>query len=303
MSKPYNDFHFVIQGPLHKHSLYGIATNYKQYTDNITVSHWNTDKPDLIDYLDKLRLSMDRPVVFRRCAIEPPDEESYKIYNNQNVYYQVLSTHAGVEGTSKVATPYTLKLRSDQWYGNLTPILDAIRAEPEKYTCANLHFRPDHLVKYHPSDKLFGMATELMEKTAKIAFNRLCTDQLMLMAGAYAYTSNRTILPKKRIREIVEPYSYANQQRKLVTEYGEKPLAGTIQIIPGAYIGCVPEVIFGTSFLFAKGILPHPDESIRIVKENFQIVRVEDMLPYVNKDGEDTIEHNSQEIDYIEQYG
>jgi hypothetical protein len=80
-------------------------------------------------------------------------------------------------------------------------------------------------------------------------------------------------------------------------------MLGTIQILPAGYIGIVPEMLIGTSFLFSKNIFPNPDDSINIVKNNFNIVKVEDMGPYVNKFGSNEIEHNSLEIDNIEQYG
>jgi L-cysteine desulfidase len=62
-------------------------------------------------------------------------------------------------------------------------------------------------------------------------------------------------------------------------------------------------MVIGTSFLFSKKIFPNPENSVELVKEHFNIVKVEDMVPYVNKQGTNEVEHNSLEIDRIEEYG
>lgn len=289
-TKPYNDFTLVFQGPLHKNFIYGLLNNYKEYTDHIVVSHWDNDDTELVDYLE----SIDCKVIVNKF------ERYFDRYNNQNVAYQIKTS---LNGVSQATTPFTLKLRTDQWYGNLVPFFEAVRANPDKYVCANLHFRPDSLVKYHPSDKLIGSRTEHILETFAIAQHRLIEHTMTLMAGAYMFTDDRSIVSEEELLTDMGFYSYADVNRKLVTQYPEKPLLGTIQVIPGAYIGVVPEVLIGTSFLLGKGIYPSPKRSVEIVKEHFHIVRVEDMLPYVNKEGSNHIEHNSQEIHRIEDYG
>jgi hypothetical protein len=203
----------------------------------------------------------------------------------------------------KVTTPYVLKLRTDQWYGNLVPFFDAVRKQPNKFICSNLHFRPDHICKYHPSDKLIGTNTKDMLETFRIASHRVKNEVVALMAGAYMYTENTDIISEKDLFNDIGLYSYGDANRKLATNYLEKPLLGTIQIFPAGYIGVVPEVVIGTSYLLAKGVYPAPNKSISIVKEHFDIVKVEDMVPYVNKFGTNEIEHNFVEIHNIEDYG
>lgn len=290
--KPYNDFTLVFQGPLHKNFIYGLLNNYKEYTDHIVISHWDTDDTELLEYLDEAGISYVKVTnTFKKIYLE---------YNNQNVAYQVQTSLAGIK---KASTPYTLKMRTDQWFGNLVPFFEAVRANQDKYVCANLHFRPDGLVKYHPSDKLIGSRTERMYETFVIAQRRLTEQPMALMAGAYMFTDDRFIVTEEELLTDLGFYSYTNINRTLVTQYPEKPLLGTIQIIPGGYIGVVPEVLIGTSFLLGKGIYPSPKRSVEIVKEHFHIVQVEDMVPYVNKEGSNHIEHNSQEIHRIEDYG
>jgi hypothetical protein len=286
----YNDFTLLFQGPLHKNFVYGLLNNYKEYTPNIVISHWDTDDIELLEYLTEY----DIP----HTLVTNQYVKQYNVYHNQNVYYQVYTTQRGLQ---HVTTPYVLKMRTDQWYGNLIPMFAAVRSAPHKYTCANLHFRPDNLFKYHPSDKLIGMSTELLRATFDLALHRVTNEIPALMAGAYMYTDNRDIISEPDM--LNDLMLYSRDSGKLITNYPEKPMLGTIQVMPAGYIGLVPEMVIGTSFLLSKGIYPSPANSIPIVKEHFQIVRVEDMIPYVNKDGTNRIEHNSVEINYIEDYG
>jgi hypothetical protein len=289
--KPYNDFTLMFQGPLHKNFIHGLLNNYKTYTDNIVISHWDTDDIDLLEYLHEYNIP--------HKLVTNTFHKEYNVYHNQNVYYQV---YTSLRGMQKVTTPYVLKMRTDQWYGNLVPMFEAVRKYPNKYVCANLHFRPESLVKYHGSDKLIGSNTADMLKTFEVAEHRVVNNAVALAAGAYMYTDDRAIITEEEMLNDLAIYSYAMPNRPLATQYPEKPLLGTIQIFPSGYIGISPEMVISTSYLLAKEIYPSPAKSAEIVKEHFYIVKVEDMVPYVNKDGTSEIEHNSLEIHTIEDY-
>jgi hypothetical protein len=207
-----------------------------------------------------------------------------------------------LSGLKKVKTKYAIKLRTDQWFGNLVPFFEKIRSDSNKYICSNLHFRPDKFIKYHASDKLIGTNAEDLLKTFEIAMYRVKNNIQPLLAGAYMFTDDRDIISEKDLNKYMGVYSYADVNRKLITNYPEKPLVGTIQMLPYGYVGIVSEILFGTSYLFAKNIFPEPDNSVEIVFKNFDIVKVEDMVPYVNKDGTSAIEHNSPEINNISEY-
>lgn len=289
--KPYNDFTLMFQGPLHKNFIYGLINNYKDYTDNIVISHWDTDDLELLAYLDEYQISHKKVTnTFHRA---------YNVYHNQNVYYQV---YTSLRGMREVTTPFVLKMRTDQWYGNLVPMFEAVRNNPNKYVCANLHFRPERLVKYHAGDKLIGSSTADLLNTFEIAENRIVNNAVALMAGAYMYTDDRSIVSEEQLLNDLAIYSYSDPNRKLATQYPEKPLLGTIQIFPSNYIGISPEMVIATSYLLAKNIYPSPVHSVEIVKKHFHIVRVEDMVPYINKEGTSHIEHNSLEIHDVEDY-
>ncbi len=291
MTKPHNNFTLVIQGPLHENLFSGLNNNYLDYTDNIVVSHWDTDNIILQNKLKNYKIK----------SIANIFHKNFNIYNNQNVYYQVLST---LNGLKHIETEYVIKLRSDQWIGNLEPLFNSILnpVNKDKYVCSNLHFRPDKLFKFHPSDKIIGGATDLILKTFTIALYRITYNVQALLAGAFMYTDDRSILPENMVEKYIEYYNFADINRQIVSLYPNKAQAGTIQVLPAHYIGIVPEVLIGTSFLFAKKIFPDPLNSIEIVKNNFEIVQVEDMFPYINKELSSIVEHNSLEISDISDY-
>ena len=294
MEKKYNNFTLVIQGPVHQNSIYGALNNYKDYTDNIVFSHWGTDKDkELLRHLTE----NDIPHMVVENTFT---KASYNVFNGQNVYYQIYTTLAGL---SKVKTEYVIKLRSDQWFGNLEPMFEAVLKNPNKYTCSNFHFRPDKFLKYHASDKVIGGRTDYIVATFKKALHRVTNNAQVLLSGAYMYDDDQTVATPALLDRDVKAYSYANVNRVIATQYGQVPEVGTIQILPGGYIGTVAEILIGTSFLLSRGIYPDPMNSIDIVKRNFHVVRVEDMTPYVSKDGSNTIEHNTEEIHDISQYG
>ena len=217
--KPYSDFLFIIQGPLHENGINAYNV-YKEYTDNIIYSHWFTDK---------LTVPKGASEIINMMEFVP------HYYNNQNVYYQIFSTERGLstQGYSPcngVEPKYCLKLRCDQYFGNLVPILEAIKANPDKFTCSNLHVRPDKLLKFHASDKLFGCGLNIFKPMISTALFRVKYNGVSLLAGAYDYYSEYHKSAVGRGMDIIEYYSYANQDRKMVTQYGEKPLSGTIQV-------------------------------------------------------------------------
>jgi len=288
--KPYNDFTLVFQGPLHKNFIYGLLNNYTTYTDNIIISYWDTDDKELLEYLKDKNFTL----------IENKFHICFKEYNNQNIYYQTYTTLKGLE---KVNTKYVIKLRTDQWFGNLSPFFNEVINNPDKYNCVNLHFRPDYLYKFHPSDKVIGGLTKNILDTFKLTLYRLQNHQIPLISGAYMFTEEENIISKEELLKIIQLYSYNSSSRTLYTSYPNPPEIGSPQYLPGGYIGIVPEMVIGTSFLLSMGIFPDPNNSINIVKSHFNIIRVEDMVPYVNKQGTNQIEHNSIEIDNITQYG
>ena len=58
------------------------------------------------------------------------DPDIYKnMYSNANINYHVAST---LNGLKKVTTKYAIKLRSDEYYSDLSKFVEKIKNNPEK---------------------------------------------------------------------------------------------------------------------------------------------------------------------------
>ena len=75
--KPFNDFTLVFQGPLHENFIYGLLNNYSEYTDNIIISHWDTDNLDLLKYISEYNINA--------TIVTNTFHTDYNVFNNQNV--------------------------------------------------------------------------------------------------------------------------------------------------------------------------------------------------------------------------
>jgi hypothetical protein len=147
---------------------------------------------------------------------------------------------------------------------------------------------------------LDGGSRKLLEETIRIMYQRITNNVPAMMAGAYMYTDDRNIVSEERMMKDMGVYEQKNSPQPVTVDRHSKPLLGTVKIFTNSYIGLVPEVILGSSFLLAKGIYPDPIRVKEITKEHFDIVKVEDMMPYLNKNGTEEIEHSGVEINYID---
>jgi len=88
-------------------------------------------------------------------------------YNNaQNRYLHFFSVSLGLE---LCTTPYAIKLRSDEFYSNLQPFIDAVRETKNKIVTNDIFFRKQKEYPIHPSDHLVGGETELMRSVFSLA--------------------------------------------------------------------------------------------------------------------------------------
>lgn len=251
----------------------------------------------------------DTPSFLNAKLIQNSPELPAGAWNGQNVYYQCMSTLAGLNAAirhgEETGEQYdiAIKLRSDQSFGNLTPIINAVKSNPDKYTCSNLHFRPDHISKFHASDKLIGAGIFRLRDCFRTALRRCMAMPMHLSSGLYEIPAIHPTSP---------PYAY-DTSCCIDPTYGhssvppfaesdkEPPVLGRPRKLAHNYDGVYPEVLIATSWLMAQGIMPNRFFSRAQMKKHFQIVKVEDMLPYVNKYANGMIEHNWLEIDHIDQ--
>ena len=200
----------------------------------------------------------------------------------------------------KSNTEYSIKIRCDQWYENLSPILECVLQNDNKFVCSNQHFRPDFLYKYHAGDNIIGMKTQDLLNTFQTCYDRLTKNAFVLLSGAYMYTDNQELLTPKLFQKYIQ---YKRNNLEFITKHDDKPILHTIKILRDYGIGIAPEQMIATSYLISKNILPIPENSKSIVKDNFFIFKVEDLGGHLNKHNVNTVLRNDAvEIHDINDY-
>lgn len=258
-------FSIIVQGPLHKHSLSRLQ-KYRKYGE-VIVSHWEDDTLDPNDFDIE-------GVTFVKSNREHADTT----FNCFNTWYHCYST---LQGLRVAQTPYAIKVRSDNFYGNLQPLLEQVLENPKKFNCGNLYFRPDAVQKFCPCDQIIGMETQLMLKTFELACWRMENQSSILRQGFNDHRQTTNL-----------NYIYAQPIVSIVPNASEEMPRG---------VGVSPEVLIGTSFFGALNIQAFPDLSKDLMKQHFKIIRIEDLGMYLGKDGTNHIPHGGAEINTIEE--
>jgi len=104
------------------------------------------------------------------------------------------------------------------------------------------------------------------------------------------YTDNQDLLTPKLFQKYIQ---YKRNNLEFLTKHHDKPVIHTIKILRDYGIGITPEQMIATSYLISKNILPIPENSISIVKDNFFIFKVEDLGKHLNKYNQNTILRNT----------
>ena len=178
-----SDVTFVIQGMLHPNCISALPL-YLMHGD-VIISSWdacpgllkdgavNSKSRMIPHYVERFQNFYSPKVknkvktILRKSKSRKQIEEE-KIYNYNNAYYQFDSTLAGL---SQVTTKYVVKLRCDEFYTFIDPVLDKIR-EPSskpKLTTSNTWFRKSEEFPWHPSDHIVAGKTDIMLNAFKKA--------------------------------------------------------------------------------------------------------------------------------------
>lgn len=186
-----NDFTIVIQGPATKVSIEKIPI-YNTF-GKVIVSHWDSDLISL-DGVDCEEVVSD----FQYWS-----EQAGKINNAYNLLYQVVTT---LEGLKVVTTKYVIKVRGDEYYTDLTPVMESLITNPERVVTNSVFYVSNYASM---SDHLIGSDTLSMRR----AFQEL----LYLVLGTRKRGHNVCIEPEelrlKFAKELVIP-----GQRGLIPE-------------------------------------------------------------------------------------
>lgn len=147
------EFTIIIQGKPHRYSIDNIH-NYQKF-GKVILSCYEDD--DLSEY------NIPNNVLVVKNKIP-----TQKFYNGYNVFLQCVTTLGALLATK---TRYVIKTRSDEFYEDLSEIIDLIRKNPNKFISNNIFFcgisKP-----LHPSDHLFGGKTKILRETFEILWQR-----------------------------------------------------------------------------------------------------------------------------------
>lgn len=150
------NFSILVQGAIHPNSIL-MAILYEKF--NTVISTWSSDfekESELFRHVCK----------YNSKIIAKPLPEVEDINNIANRYFQFSSLYNGL---SIIDTEYVIKLRSDEYYTNLNPIMEKVITNPEKIITNDVFFRKTKNYKFHPSDHIIAGKTETLLKIFKKA--------------------------------------------------------------------------------------------------------------------------------------
>ena len=140
------DCTILIQGPIDSN----MFVTYDMYKKNkIVFSTWKSDS-----VLEKTLLSLESDRV-KIVIDELPDTEN--VVNTSNRYYQIISC---LNGLKLVDTKYVIKVRTDEYFNNLSLLYDLCKKDPSKLITSTIFFRKTFSVPYHVSDHVICSKTK-----------------------------------------------------------------------------------------------------------------------------------------------
>jgi hypothetical protein len=148
-----SDFTILIQGPLNSISIDNIC-NYKNF-GKIIVSCWDSDD---ITLLSKIK---DNFTIIKNSY------PLMSINNSANIAKQITTTLSGLKICD---TEFCIKVRSDEYYSDLTAIVTKLKENPHKIISSTVCFcnRP-----YHPSDHIIAGKTKTLTEGFKCSLQMI----------------------------------------------------------------------------------------------------------------------------------
>jgi hypothetical protein len=147
-----SDYTVIIQGPMCRESIDNIKEYYKHA--NVIISTWSNSlfSNDVIQEIEK----------YAKIIVSEPIYISKNYLNQANILYQSLSTYNGL---INVNTKFSIKVRSDEKFTDLSKLLDKHKKNTDKIICSNIFFRKPKLYAYHISDHIICGRTDILLKS------------------------------------------------------------------------------------------------------------------------------------------
>ena len=144
------DLSILIQGPASPESDgFKILNKYKEH-GNILVSCYEEDETQFLSEFDFVEvIKSETPIL----------EEKVGVYHDSTFYFALYTTFKGLQ---KIKSEYTLKIRSDEYFSNLNPIIECISKNPNKLVCGNIFYKPWRINPFHMGDHIFACKTKTL---------------------------------------------------------------------------------------------------------------------------------------------
>jgi len=178
----FDKFNILIAGPVY--DAVWVQKNVEYYMNQgfyVTVSTWDGWEADKLT-IPHVKTSMNTVAGGKVMGYHPLDKKE----TPSNLYYQGKSVENALNaGMQK--TDFVIKLRTDEFYSDLSPIVNKLLANPNKIVTNNVFLRDQKEFPYSISDHVIGMSYENMEKT----FRGLC-----FFMDTYRNLISTTVFPK-----------------------------------------------------------------------------------------------------------
>ena len=195
------------------------------------------------------------------------------LYNPGNCYRQFFLVKKALE---QVGTEYVIKVRTDEYYTDLSPVMEKIVAGENKLVSTSTYFRKPEIRPWHPSDHVFGCKTEHMK--------RIVNKCLEFCENGGWFSDEDT----DRFKSHIGGISYIEEK---------KAPSDIVRFVGPPWVHITPEQIIGMSHLLLSDI-DEIDFKHRksIMKSFFDIVSVKQTAPFLT-----TCSHNGQrEIHHLD---
>jgi hypothetical protein len=162
------DFTLIIHGPLSIYTVFMLYQYKAQYPIVLSTPRpTKTTNPTVLPEIQTMMSSEENNI----SLIVYDNVWPENINNHQNRYAHFFSVHMALQA---VKTPYAIKIRSDEFYSNIVPVLDAVKEMPTKIITTDIFFRKS-TVPFHPSDHMVAGETKMLMDVFATA-KYLCED-------------------------------------------------------------------------------------------------------------------------------
>ena len=184
----------LIQGPLRNNLCLNTLQSYLKYGKVLLVVYKNDDTTEIeVKFPSVTVVKIDYPDVTNK-------------YNFNNTFVQ---TNGILEGLKLIDTEFTIRVRSDESFPDLTKFIENIKNNPNKIHVSNLYSFKDEVVKFHMGNHIFAGKTDILLKAFEWAYN-VCTNSIenVTIQNDDMYFLDKMGIEIKMWSEILQTISY-----------------------------------------------------------------------------------------------